>query len=293
MKKLTAILVVLAMGGVTNAAVIFDDFESYSASAGNGTPLVGQGPWVASDLPDMIGGTSNPTVSLDVQAGVGFGGGQAATSFPKLPEGFRDGAAARDLGVSLGSGSTVSVLAKAPDRNGYVALIVGNSTLVDGTRGNEVAYWLSTGRIGTNSMGAAMFEHDGQGNAVFTDFGPINAGPNDWLVLQFTLTDSGAKNGLDGGSVAYRNIALEGTGEVGDAFETLGALTEAQANGFGLGAGNTFVALGTFEDSNSPTGNNVLDNLDVTNIPEPAALFLLGIGSLAALLKRRRSYWLA
>ena len=265
-----SVLVLSGTGVQVNAAI--DDFESYStASTGN---LVGQAADIGSgNWLGMEGDTSrlpSNDISISAQAGIGFSGQGAKSDDVNTHR-----AAAFDLGSSLTTGDSVSILMQFDSfANGPEAhLWVGNSSLTNGTQNDEEAFMIRVDASNGSAYNINADLFDGDGNESNVGNSDAFADYSDWVEVKINITGA-AGNGITDGTAEWRN---ETDGDA--SFSSLGTFSYAT----GLGTGNTFIGLGTFAN-----GGN-FDDLNVTVVPEPTSLALMGLGVAFLFFVRRKS----
>ena len=269
MKKLLAILVILGLAGVANAA-FFEDFEGYTADA----QLVGSGGWTDSGF----GGWYRANYPAWTRTPLGLGAGpNAGAPGPGGPSTPWMGYAGRDVtGDATASGYTLEMLTGGvgPGNNG---LIIGDNRLIGTGNPDSVANPADHIYIQSNHAGYTYIDAWDDGVNDSTELTPGGSPAGDmtglgWYRVKWELDFSGTPS-----ASAY----------IGDADDTTGALL----------AGWTLLATKTLPDGlDTPAEvaaagfhahkTGFVDQFSST--PEPVTLSILALGAGLALLRRRR-----
>jgi len=257
-----SVLALLGMGVQVNAAI--DDFESYSTTNLVGqAAAIGSGDWVT--FPGDPGRLPSGG-SLSAQASIGLTGqGVKSDDFNAHKS------AAFDLGSTLTTGDSVSIMMQFDSTgNGPEAHIyVGNSTLTNGDQNDDVAFMIRMDGGSTIGVSADLFDGDGTEDA--QSIGRTGA-LNDWIEARISITGSDG-SGITDGTAEFKNVTAGDTG-----FTSIRTFSYPT----GFGTGNTFIGLGTFAN-----GGN-FDNLNVSVVPEPTSLALMGLGVAFLFFVRRK-----
>ena len=272
MKRLLIMsLVVLAASAYAGAAVI-DDYEggtgwasNYTVSSSSGTPTI---------ISSTTGGAAGEAPFAGSELGVPSGGSQLKNNFmwngPEQTSSgdslglmvYTDSGGYGGLGIVVKMlGGTEAYLATLTTYGGTVGMNVGTTDLMVSPGGTPIATW---GEAANKWLGATQ---NHTANAGQTTVGTADV----WYRLDVTYTEVAATS-----NTVDFYVYDAGGSEVGH-------LTYVDTGSAGLSNQGT----GDFGFSTQPwTKINDVDNL--TYVPEPASMAVLGVGGLLMLIRRRR-----
>jgi len=150
---------------------------------------------------------------------------------------------------------------------------------------NTLKDFTNNGQVGTatTGIGTIIYRNTGEldmfggpGNGGVVD-GPNGNTGNRTLTVRLDLTPAGGYNGTSNyGTVSWFDSVLGNVGLLGDIPTSSYTYTSAQN-------------FGSILISESATSSGTISGLSLSQIPEPSAIALLGLGGLGLILRRRRS----